>query len=415
MGYQLAEADRDSTDPKHLCTKCNSVLKEPVQTTCGHRYCRECINSILSQKPSESACVADGIILRKEEVFPDKFVEREILLLELHCSRLDKGCQWKGKLKHRQDHEDVCEFKEIHCVHPKCGILVQRSDLANHLEKSCNYREELCSYCEKRIVFVDMTGHHQTECPQFPERCPECGKQDIPRSQITAHLDPAVGDCEEIKTVCPFQTVGCKETKAMALDERVNHLKECTSEHLTCVLQHVKELSSLVSNTLHLTSLNKTNGSVNPIEKQLEQSMKQMGAVLVQTKNLKSRVDQQDSRIKSLETVQDQSTLPVSSSCGQKNELQEATRRMHNQEAKVADLEVFVIEGNKVNEDLERQVNVLKIEQDGYKETIRKLQRHVESLEHTLSLRNVVLADLEEQVKQKEISNYNGVLLWKIA
>ena len=184
---------------------------------------------------------------------------------------------------------------------------------------------------------------------------------------------------------------------------------------MTCVLQHVKELSSLVSNTLHLTSLNKTNGSVNPIEKQLEQSMKQMGAVLVETKNLKSRVDQQDSRIKSLETVKDQSTLSVSSSCSQKNELQEASRRMHNQEAKVADLEVFVIEGNKVNEDLQRQVNVLKIEQEGYKETIRKLQRHVESLEHTLSMRNVVLADLEEQVKQKEISSYNGVLLWKIS
>ena len=36
------------------------------------------------------------------KVFRDKFVEREILLLELHCFRLDKGCQWKGKIKHRQ-------------------------------------------------------------------------------------------------------------------------------------------------------------------------------------------------------------------------------------------------------------------------------------------------------------------------
>jgi len=201
----------------------------------------------------------------------------------------------------------------------------------------------------------------------------------------------------------------------MALDERVNHLKECAPEHLTCILQQVKELSSLVSNNLHLTSLDKTNGSVNPIEKQLEQSMKQMGVVLVEKKNLKSRVDQRDSRMKSLETVKHQSTLPVSSSCSHKNELQEATGRLHNTEAKLADLEVFVIEGNKVNEDLERQVNVLKREQESYKETIRKLQRHVESLEHTLSMRNVVLADLEEQIKQKEVSNYNGVLLWKIS
>ena len=174
----------------------------------------------------------------------------------------------------------------------------------------------------------------------------------------------------------------------MALNERVNHLKEFTPEHLTCILQHVKELSSLVTNTLHLTSLNKTtNGSVNPIEKQLEQSMKQIGAALVETKNLKSRVDRQDFRIRSLENVKDQSTLPVSLSCSQQNEQEEATRRLHNQEAKLADLEVFVIEGNKVNEDLERQVNVLKKEQESYKETIRKLQRHIESLEHTLSMR----------------------------
>ena len=55
-----------------------------------------------------------------------------------------------------QDHEDVCEFGEIHCVHPKCEKLLQRFELANHLENSCNYREELCCYCEKRIVVVDM-------------------------------------------------------------------------------------------------------------------------------------------------------------------------------------------------------------------------------------------------------------------
>ena len=114
----------------------------------------------------------------------------------------------------------------------------------------------------------------------------------------------------------------------MALNERVNHLKEFTPEHLTCILQHVKELSSLVTNTLHLTSLNKTtNGSVNPIEKQLEQSMKQIGAALVETKNLKSRVDRQDFRIRSLENVKDQSTLPVSLSCSQQNEQEESFKR----------------------------------------------------------------------------------------
>ncbi len=201
----------------------------------------------------------------------------------------------------------------------------------------------------------------------------------------------------------------------MALSERVNHIKECMPEHVTYMLQHVKELSSLVSNTLHLTSANKTNGSLTPIEKKLEQPMRQIGAVLVETKTLKTRLDQQDSRIRSLENATDQPTLPVGSSSNLKNELQELSRKAHNQEAKIADLEVFVIEGNKVSEDLERQVNALKREQESSKETIRKLQRHIESMEHTLGMRNVLLADLEEQVKQKEVSSYNGALLWKIS
>ena len=47
MGFQLAQADRDKTDPKHLCTKCHDLLNEPTQTSCGHRYCRGCIHSIL--------------------------------------------------------------------------------------------------------------------------------------------------------------------------------------------------------------------------------------------------------------------------------------------------------------------------------------------------------------------------------
>ena len=32
-------------------------------------------------------------------------------------------------------------------------------------------------------------------------------------SQVSVHLDPVVGDCQEMKTVCPFAAMGCKKTK----------------------------------------------------------------------------------------------------------------------------------------------------------------------------------------------------------
>ena len=47
-------------------------------------------------------------------------------------------------------------------------------------------------------------------------------------------------------------------------------------------------------------------------------------------------------------------------------------------------------------------------------ETVRRVERRIESIEHTLALRNVTLADLEEYIRQQEFSSYDGQLLWKI-
>ncbi|XP_068735414.1 TNF receptor-associated factor 2-like [Montipora capricornis] len=44
----------------------------------------------------------------------------------------------------------------------------------------------------------------------------------------------------------------------------------------------------------------------------------------------------------------------------------------------------------------------------------RRTERRMESIEHTLALRNITLADLEEYVRQQEFSSYYGQLTWKI-
>lgn len=199
----------------------------------------------------------------------------------------------------------------------------------------------------------------------------------------------------------------------MGFNERRDHLKENTPQHMTYLLQQFTELSSLVSGTLKSASSCKIDGSVVPSEKQLELSIKQIGAALVETNELKSRGDQLESRIKNLENTVDHARLSGESS--DEDKLLELSTKVNDQEAKLADLEVFMIEGNKSDADLVQQINRWKREQEKFKEVVTKIQRRLESLEHTLGLRNILLADLEEQVKQKEISNYNGVLLWKIS
>ena len=45
-GYNLAVSDKESIDPKYLCNSCGLLLREAMQTACGHFYCRSCLGNL---------------------------------------------------------------------------------------------------------------------------------------------------------------------------------------------------------------------------------------------------------------------------------------------------------------------------------------------------------------------------------
>ena len=93
----------------------------------------------------------------------------------------------------------------------------------------------------------------------------------------------------------------------------------------------------------------------------------------------------------------------------------EITRRINNVENRTADHEVLLVENNRTMEEVRRDVGNMKRQLDTTQESTRRHDRRIESIEHTLALRNVTLADLEEYVKQQEFSSYDGQLLWRIS
>ena len=92
----------------------------------------------------------------------------------------------------------------------------------------------------------------------------------------------------------------------------------------------------------------------------------------------------------------------------------EITRRLVNVENRSADHEVLLVESNRTIEQANRDVATVRRQIDTVQETVRRLERRIDSIEHTLALRNVTLADLEEYIRQQEFSSYDGQLLWKI-
>ena len=106
---------------------------------------------------------------------------------------------------------------------------------------------------------------------------------------------------------------------------------------------------------------------------------------------------------------------------GNERAIGETNRTLHFYEYTLADRNVTLaqLEGKTADHDhsieqANRSVGNLRRLVETDQETVRGLERRFEAIEHTLALRNVTLADLEEYIRQQEFSSYDGQLLWKI-
>ena len=141
-----------------------------------------------------------------------------------------------------------------------------------------------------------------------------------------------------------------------------------------------------------------------------------------ETRNLQGNLQQQSERITILERKL--ASVNVSGAASPVQRLSdsegslpsnESARRITNLENRTADHEVLLVENNRTIEDVRRDMGNIKRQLDTNQESVRRQERRTESIEHTLALRNVTLADLEEYVRQQEFSSYDGQLLWKIS
>ena len=137
-------------------------------------------------------------------------------------------------------------------------------------------------------------------------------------------------------------------------------------------------------------------------------------------RSLQGKLQENSSRITTLERKLASGTVSGAASSEQRvpNDASlssdEYTRRVTNIENRTADHEVLLVENNRTMEEVRRDVGNIRRQLDTTQESTRRHDRRIESIEHTLALRNVTLADLEEYVKQQEFSSYDGQLLWRI-
>lgn len=374
----------ETLEDRYKCAYCHSVLHNPHQTGCGHRFCQQCILTLrgLNAVPT---CPVDKETIKMHEVFKDNCCKREVLNLYVFCKNLP-DCNSKIILGRYQEHLQQCLFESVQCTNDGCCDQILRKDLKDHLSQHCKFREEMCQYCNKYVVLINIKNHEENDCPDYPMPCLQNCSQIILKKEIEKHHTV----CPETEVDCPYKQYGCLiKVKRGKLAE---HENGALREHMLQILEKNSRLEEQISDLYKSLEckeikIQQLAEAVKKCEKEFRQFTQLFGKnsnLMVSTQTLASHLDKSarlESQVKQL--------IQMANQQQSKLDLRPLFDTIENVKQKIALMETYdqrlaVLESQSSKHDL--QINIHKAQ----------------------------LNKNEERFKLLEGTCYNGKLIWKI-
>ncbi|CAK1578057.1 unnamed protein product [Parnassius mnemosyne] len=135
-------------ESRYECPVCLNWLRDPVITTCGHKFCKSCITSWLR---NSGHCPIDNINLSmKVDIFPDNYTKREIQEQRMSCPFAAKGCNIKVTPLDLDAHIASCEYNQPE-VSSQSEIRVPCSFQAVGCKETFESQEEMNNHLHKDI------------------------------------------------------------------------------------------------------------------------------------------------------------------------------------------------------------------------------------------------------------------------
>ena len=183
------------------CPVCFEIVLEPVQTSCGHLFCKRCVREVTRCPTCREEFAS----------MPDHFNNRRVRSLRVKCPFTANGCKWVGDLGDVGDHEAI----------------------------RCEFQPKLCPYCEFTTMQTEKLQIHLMKCDSHTFECPNgCGAAPS-RIGLDQHLE----ECPEQLVRCKFSMLGCDvELPRKSLESHVATSAEHSTEFL---IQHVMKLTVL--------------------------------------------------------------------------------------------------------------------------------------------------------------------------
>ena len=192
------------------CPICNNIVNEPLQTSCGHLFCKKCYHRV-----KRAQC---PVCNQVHTATPDNFNERKVKNLKVRCLNHNEGCEWVGSLGEELQHrtkQDGCRYETMECPNG-CGETIKRTTRQDHFIK-CPNRPYTCEHCEEEGPYQDIVGKHLDTCSQYPVLCPNGCEEKIPRERAESQTKPLKEEIAKLKT------------GLQAEEERVHKLEEANT------------------------------------------------------------------------------------------------------------------------------------------------------------------------------------------
>ncbi|KAK7194491.1 Zinc finger, C3HC4 type (RING finger)/TRAF-type zinc finger containing protein [Novymonas esmeraldas] len=182
--------DPRQTPDDLICGVCMSVCRQPTATTCGHLFCRRCLQSWMLSNVTP-VCPLDRTPIQADQLHTDARAQRQINALPCSCpASLSLAAQ-----------RELLRLSPPHPTHCDSAVGVSAD---NHSDAG-----------DRRATST------------APPRCRWTGCV----SDAVAHLR----HCPHVLITCPFATHGC--TVQVPRSAMAAHLRDCVAEHLLLVSQ----------------------------------------------------------------------------------------------------------------------------------------------------------------------------------
>ena len=197
-------SEREST--MFMCIRCQGLMREVCTSSGGEQFCSSCK-------------------IEDEQANPNLQMDNMILSFKSSCPLITRGCKWLGALGGCQNHLDTCGYVYETCK-LRCGVVLQRNELRIHMTDTCVQRLIQCEHCKGDFKFCDMFAHLDV-CPKMEVSCElKCGVV-MCREVMTQHLEV---DCPEKAIECPYAKYKC--VGLITRRDMSKHLEERRIEHL---------------------------------------------------------------------------------------------------------------------------------------------------------------------------------------